>query len=194
MSTLNPAFSGPVRINGKWGQGVNSTTYNSTAATSYFIDSTAFIATPAYQFGNASRTAVYNLYGPGNYDLDIALVRSFPLHLTETSRFDFRAEMYNVTNHTKFAVASTVFGNATFGQIQRLPVRRCSSQLATSSNGVKLNSGPAAECCRAWLKRNCTTKSCPAGRLFLASMASICGGAAIWELVSLLQPSLRQAY
>jgi hypothetical protein len=117
MPTLNPAFSDPARINGKWGQGVNSTTYRSTAATSYFIDSTAFIATPAYQFGNAPRTAAYNLYGPGNYNLDIALVRSFPLHLTETSKFDFRAEMYNVTNHTKFAVASTVFGNATFGQV-----------------------------------------------------------------------------
>lgn len=118
MPTFNPAFSGPARINGKWGQGVTAANYNqSTNPASYFIDSTAFIATPAYQFGNTPRTAAYNIYGPGNYDLDIALVRSFPLHLSEASKFDFRAEMYNVTNHTKFAVASAVFGNAAFGQV-----------------------------------------------------------------------------
>ena len=64
------------------------------------------------QFGNTPRTAAYSLYGPGNYQLDIALVRSFPLHLSEASKFDFRAEMYNVTNHTFFGVASVAVGNA----------------------------------------------------------------------------------
>jgi hypothetical protein len=57
------------------------------------------------------------LFGPGNYDLDIALVRSFPLRITEATKLDFRAEMYNVTNHTQFAVASTSVGNASFGQV-----------------------------------------------------------------------------
>ncbi len=72
---------------------------------------------PAYTFGNSPRTAPYNLYGPGNYQLDLALVRSFPLHITESSRLNFRAEWYNVTNHTLFAVASTAVGNASFGQV-----------------------------------------------------------------------------
>ena len=112
------------------GEGVTAANYNqSTNPASYFIDSTAFIATPAYQFGNTPRTAAYNIYGPGNYDLDIALVRSFPLHLSEASKFDFRAEMYNVTNHTMFAVASAVFGNAAFGQVTAdtaATARRCS--------------------------------------------------------------------
>jgi hypothetical protein len=76
---------------------------------------------PSYTFSNAARTAPYNLYGPGNYDLDVALVRSFPLHLTEASALSFRAEMYNVTNHTKFAVASAVVGNAAFGQVAADP-------------------------------------------------------------------------
>jgi hypothetical protein len=70
-----------------------------------------------YVFGNAPRTGAYNIYGPGNYTLDIGLVRSFPLHLSETSRFDFRAEWYNVTNHTKFAVAGVTVGNSNFGQV-----------------------------------------------------------------------------
>ena len=74
-------------------------------------------AAPSYVFGNAPRTAPFGITGPGNYNLDLALVRNFPLHLTETSKLVFRAEMYNVTNHTKFAVASTQVGNSSFGQV-----------------------------------------------------------------------------
>jgi hypothetical protein len=113
-ATYNPNFAGPARINGKWGQGI---TAGNTLAKSY-IDSNAFITTPAYVFGNAARTAPYNLNGPGNYQLDLAMVRSFPLHLfTESSRLNFRAEMYNVTNKTFFGVASSVYGSSNFGTI-----------------------------------------------------------------------------
>ncbi len=136
--TLNPAFAGPIRVNGKWGNGITAA---NTGAISYIapsVGSTTVTPTgpfisptapsgqttllntptvPAYTFGNAPRTAPYNLYGPGNYQLDISLTRSFPLHITEASRFDFRAEMYNLTNHTFFAVASAVVGNASFGNV-----------------------------------------------------------------------------
>jgi len=70
-----------------------------------------------YTFGDSPRTAPYNLTGPGNFQLDLAMVRSFPLHITQASKLNFRAEWYNVTNHTQFAVASTVVGNAAFGQV-----------------------------------------------------------------------------
>ncbi|MDE3105067.1 MAG: carboxypeptidase regulatory-like domain-containing protein [Acidobacteriota bacterium] len=131
---LNPNFSGPARINGKWGKGITAA---NTGAISYIAPSTGTCSTtaptgpfinpvsiclnssyaPSYTFGNSPRTAPYNLYGPGNYDLDLALVRSIPLHLTEASKFDFRVEWYNVTNHTFFAVASTAVGNASFGHV-----------------------------------------------------------------------------
>ena len=118
--TYNPAFTGNrARINGsKWGQGVTRSNYNTVS----FIDSNAFIATPAYVFGNTSRTAPYNLYGPGNYNLDIALVRTFPLHF-EGTKLNFRAEMYNVTNHTKFNVASVTWTPtaSSFGQVTADP-------------------------------------------------------------------------
>jgi hypothetical protein len=77
---------------------------------------------PSYTFGNSPRTAPYNLLGPGNYQLDFALVRSFPLHITEAAKLDFRAEWYNVTNHTLFGVASTAVGNASFGQVTQSPI------------------------------------------------------------------------
>jgi hypothetical protein len=136
--TLNPSFSGSARQNGKWGKGATWANYNTisyivpsvgsttTAATGPFIapnppSGQASLlntsAAPAYTFGNAPRTAPYNILGPGNYELDLAMMRTFPLHITEATKFDFRAEWYNVTNHTLFGVASTQVGNSSFGQI-----------------------------------------------------------------------------
>jgi hypothetical protein len=115
MPTYNPAYpaGGNARQNGKWGEGVTRTNFNKIS----FIDSNAFTTTPAYVFGNTARTAPYNLYGPGNYNLDISLRRSFGLHLSESSRLSLQADMYNVTNHTQFSVSSTSFGNSSFGQV-----------------------------------------------------------------------------
>jgi hypothetical protein len=76
---------------------------------------------PNYTFGDSPRTAPYNLYGPGNYQLDLAMERSVPLHITAASKLKFRAEWYNITNHTLFAVASTIVGNSTFGQVTVSP-------------------------------------------------------------------------
>lgn len=141
-ANLNPSFAGPARVNGKWGQGITAA---NTGAISYIAASGGtqaaptgpFIApsqlavttafpngspfAPSYTFPNAARTAPYNLYGPGNYQLDIALVRSFPLHLGESSRLTLRGEMYNLTNHTWFGVASTVVGNSSFGDVTTNP-------------------------------------------------------------------------
>lgn len=83
----------------------------------HFIDSNAFVVNNAYQFGNAPRTAPFNIYGPGNYNLDISLRRSFNLRITESARFNIQADLYNVTNHTWFTVASSIWGNASFGQV-----------------------------------------------------------------------------
>ena len=101
--SLNASFTGPARINGKWGKGIPAA--NPTAVK--FVDANAFATPPNYTFGNSPRTAAYNLYGPGNYELSLAMVRDFPLHITETTKLKFRAGWYNVTNHTFFAVAST---------------------------------------------------------------------------------------
>ena len=157
MAVMNPNFTGPVRVNGKWGKGAfgSSTYYGTktttpqpsyiapsvggadkttgaivTAATGPFISPVApsspanqvsILTAPnspyAYTFSDAARTAPYNLYGPGNYQLDLAMIRSFPLHITEATKLDFRAEWYNVTNHTYFSVANSAVGNSTFGQV-----------------------------------------------------------------------------
>jgi hypothetical protein len=117
LPSLNPAFTGgSAKINGDWGHGGNTTTLK----TMSFINPAAFITTPstaaAPLFSNAPRTAPYNLYGPGNYDIDISLRRSFGLHF-EGSHLLLQADLYNVTNHTQFGGIGTVFGSSTFGTV-----------------------------------------------------------------------------
>jgi hypothetical protein len=142
--TINPGWVGNPRINGKWGTGVTTGNYatryfiqpsacgvNSTTGATVTAPSGPFINpaapsgqtsclntpyAPAYTFGNAPRTAPFNLYGQGLYQLDLALVRTFPLHV-EHSSLDFRAEWYNVTNYTLFSMGSLAVGNSAFGTV-----------------------------------------------------------------------------
>jgi hypothetical protein len=129
---MNPNFTGQVRVNGKWGHGTSGDpryivapsyiaastgTSVATAAGPFMAPVTGILTSYAYQISDAPRTAPYNLYGPGNYQLDLALVRSFPLHITEATKLNFRAEWYNVTNHTLFGVASSAVGAGAFGQV-----------------------------------------------------------------------------
>jgi len=133
---MNPNFNGPVRQNGKkWGKGVSSNpndanAYNkvtfitpstgttvANAAGPFMNPVSTMLSSYNYQFSDAPRTAPYGLTGPGNYQLDLAMVRSFPLHFMESAKLNFRAEWYNVTNHTQFSIASTAVGNASFGQV-----------------------------------------------------------------------------
>ena len=134
---LNPNFSGQVRVNGKWGHGTSGDPrYNvkpsyiapstgtsiATAAGPFMAPVSGILNAYAYKFGDSPRTAPYNLYTPGNYNLDLGMNRSFPLHITEASKLNFRAEWYNVTNHTQFGVASFAVGNANFGQVTQSSV------------------------------------------------------------------------
>lgn len=129
---MNPNFTGNVRVNGKWGQGTSgdprypkalsyiapSTGTSAATAEGPFMNPVSgVLSSYAYMFGDAPRTAPYNLYGPGNYGLDVSLARTFPLRFTEAAKLNFRAEWYNVTNHTFFGVASTAVGNGSFGEV-----------------------------------------------------------------------------
>ena len=139
--TLNPGFVGSARANGRWGHAdskgslvsyitpsVGSTTV---APTGPFISPVAPIINgatqgasllntaiaPAYTFGNAPRTAPYGLTGPGNFDLDISLRRSFNLHITDSSRLSLQADLYNVTNYVYFGGIGLTVGSSNFGQV-----------------------------------------------------------------------------
>ena len=73
--------------------------------------------------GNASRRS---FYGPGMFNSDIALLRSF--QLDESRTLQFRLESFNVFNHTQFFGPAAVNGDinsALFGQVVKAdPPRR----------------------------------------------------------------------
>ena len=71
-----------------------------------------FVAPPQYTFGN-SGTGI--LTGPGYFDVDLGLYRSF--HVTERAKLTLRAEGFNTFNHTNFSLPNSTVGTAIAGTI-----------------------------------------------------------------------------
>jgi outer membrane receptor protein involved in Fe transport len=68
---------------------------------------------PVQQFGNEGRNTVQ---GPGYVNWDFSAFKSVPL--TESKEIQFRAELFNVLNHTNFRLPNSDISSPTFGQIQ----------------------------------------------------------------------------
>jgi len=77
-----------------------------------WFNTAAFSQPPAYAFGNAG---VGIVRGPGVIQVDMSLIRNFTV--TQKVHAEFRAEVFNVINHTNFGNPGTVFGSSTFGVI-----------------------------------------------------------------------------
>lgn len=73
-----------------------------------WFDTSCFVAPAPGTLGNAARTT---LFGPGRWNVDLALSKRF-------QRVQFRAEIFNVFNHAQFAAPGTVAGAPNFGVIQ----------------------------------------------------------------------------
>ena len=77
------------------------------------IGPNAFAPSPEGRQGNTGRNA---FPGPGLYNLDISLSRSFPLHwLGESGRLTFRADAFNVLNHSNLNSPRPLIGQDDFG-------------------------------------------------------------------------------
>ena len=85
---------------------------DSERTTARWFDTTAFATPPAFEYGNAGRSIIE---GPGYFNIDLSLQRSF--RITEGSRLEFRFDAFNATNHTNFRVPGNNFGTASFGVI-----------------------------------------------------------------------------
>ena len=77
-----------------------------------WFNTSAFQKQAAGTYGNAGRNIVT---GPGSWNLDAALWRTFPIR--ENLKLDLRWEAFNVLNHARFGNPNTVLSNGTFGQI-----------------------------------------------------------------------------
>jgi hypothetical protein len=79
---------------------------------SHWFNTADFVAPPQYNFGN-SGTGI--LTGPGFFDLDLGLSRTF--RITEQSRLSFRSEWFNAFNHANFSTPNATIGTAPAGTI-----------------------------------------------------------------------------
>lgn len=109
-ASYNPAFTGDVRINGKYGDGnVNGGT------TVAFIDKNAFTNAAPFTYGD---TPVFGAFGLRNQHLlntDVSLSRNFQIR--ENIRFVFGADVSNVFNYVRFGAINTNITNAAFGKV-----------------------------------------------------------------------------
>jgi hypothetical protein len=79
-----------------------------------WFDTTAFAQPALFTFGNTSRT-LPDVRGPGYQSLDAALVKNFPVW--ERMNLQFRADAFNLFNHTNLSLPDTSFLSGTFGRI-----------------------------------------------------------------------------
>ena len=107
----NPTGNGdtrnPVRPN--WNPNFTGNLYPKTAKE--YFNPAAFIQPATGTYGNVSRDA---LNGPGSSELDFSAIRN--AHLTERLGLQFRAEFFNILNHTNFLTPNeVVYSSATSG-------------------------------------------------------------------------------
>ncbi len=98
----------PIRANTTGKSVFGSGTRNSKT----WFNPSAFVAPPAYTYGNVRRNSVY---GPGMQTMDLGLVRAFSV--TEKARFEARAEFFNAFNHTNLGTPNRFVNTASFGSI-----------------------------------------------------------------------------
>jgi len=81
------------------------------------FDKTYF--TTALLAGRVGTSGRNQYYGPGLQNYDFAAAKNFPLwgRLGEQTRLQFRADFFNLFNHTNFANPVGNMSNANFGRI-----------------------------------------------------------------------------
>jgi hypothetical protein len=77
-----------------------------------WLNPAALLTPAAYTYGNESRD---DLVGPGYTDVDISAYKNFPF--LESRSVQFRAEFFNILNHSNYALPNTSVATGTFGLI-----------------------------------------------------------------------------
>ncbi|KAA6460987.1 carboxypeptidase regulatory-like domain-containing protein [Acidobacteria bacterium AB60] len=114
---INPQLTGGQSSNGlpnatNRPDKVSNVTYPHKA--NQWFNTAAFAAPAVGTWGNAGFNS---LRGPGRDNWNLSLFKSFPLNEDQTRRFEFRAESFNVWNHTQFNAVSNGLGASNFGQV-----------------------------------------------------------------------------
>jgi hypothetical protein len=77
-----------------------------------FFNTDAFRIQDIYTFGNAGRNVIE---GPGIINADVSLLKNF--HVSESKRFELRAEGFNIANHPIFGFPTANLRSAAYGKL-----------------------------------------------------------------------------
>jgi hypothetical protein len=106
---FNPSFSGPVRINGDYGDGdvlgANPPSY---------IDRNAFVSPAAFTYGNTPRTLAHDLRNPSSFNQDLSVRRDFRVSRV---KLVLGMDVFNLFNNVVFGGINTNITNAAFGRV-----------------------------------------------------------------------------
>jgi hypothetical protein len=80
----------------------------------HFFNTDCFVQAAAGTLGNANRAP---LFGPDFVNFDFSAFKDFPLPFREGTKFQFRAEIFNIFNHAQFAQPGSFLQAPNFGQI-----------------------------------------------------------------------------
>jgi hypothetical protein len=101
-------------------------------------------ADPLNQLGNLGRNA---LKGPGLFNVDLSISRSWPLHLLgESARLSIRADAYNAFNHAnlnnpspdRVAVGAHNFAVAQYGRVEGMSQLFAAGPLNESARRIQM--------------------------------------------------------
>ena len=87
--------------------------YSPTKNADHWIDASAFAAPPPGSYGNLG---AYNLKGPGVFQFDMGLTRTFTIQ--EGRTLQFRAEAFNILNKVNLSTPVSALNSGAFGKIQ----------------------------------------------------------------------------
>ena len=90
-----------------------------------FFDTSCFQQATLYTYGNAGRNTII---GPGVKNVDGGIYKNFKL--TEALTLQFRAEAFNLFNHSDFAQPGQTLGTPQFGEITATSIDNREGQLA----------------------------------------------------------------
>ena len=85
-----------------------------------YFSKSAFAENPVGTFGNLGRNT---LVGPGRYNIDFALMKSFTIS-ERWARFQLRGEVFNLFNHANPGNPNTTFISPAFSRITSMGAPR----------------------------------------------------------------------
>jgi len=108
--SYNPAFSGPVFINGSYGSG---SVLGSTPTV--YLNKSAFIEPAPYTVGDVPRTEPYGIFAPHIADVDISIRREFKIR--ERIKLAIQVDAFNINNAVYFTAPGANIDSASFGTV-----------------------------------------------------------------------------